>query len=161
MTRWARLVPLQAAKLAAIANSVALTSNFRTNVPYSAPTSRTFQRSTWLVWSFRRFSDRMPPVEGASPVDGSLEDVVWEQVTPEDVARLESELDMIDEALAALQEGSYGYCKGCGEPIEDEVLSVDPLAKRCRACASSQGHPNHDSQQNDYPEEVFFSGAEI
>jgi RNA polymerase-binding transcription factor DksA len=103
----------------------------------------------------------MPVVEGASPVEGSLEDVTLEQVTPEDVARLESELDMIDEALVALQEGSYGYCKGCGEPIEDEVLSVDPLAKRCGGCASSQGLPDHDSHQNNYSEEVFFSGAEI
>lgn len=39
----------------------------------------------------------------------------------------------VEQALAALDEGSYGTCAACGEPIADGDLAADPTA---RACAS-------------------------
>lgn len=38
------------------------------------------------------------------------------------------------EAIAALDDGSYGRCGGCGEPIPFERLEVLPLTQSCIAC---------------------------
>jgi RNA polymerase-binding protein DksA len=45
-------------------------------------------------------------------------------------------LAAIDEALARLDEGGYGRCEGCGQPIAPERLAARPTATRCVACAS-------------------------
>ena len=45
-------------------------------------------------------------------------------------------LAAIDEALRRLDEGGYGYCEGCGQPIAPERLAARPTATRCVACAS-------------------------
>lgn len=44
------------------------------------------------------------------------------------------ELAGIDAALAALADGSYGFCAACGQDIPDERLRVQPLALRCIHC---------------------------
>ncbi|MGE5591387.1 MAG: TraR/DksA C4-type zinc finger protein [Bacillota bacterium] len=43
-------------------------------------------------------------------------------------------LDQIDQALARLDEGTYGWCEACGNPIEPERLEAVPYATRCAAC---------------------------
>jgi RNA polymerase-binding protein DksA len=45
-------------------------------------------------------------------------------------------LAAIDEALARLDEGGYGRCEVCGQPIAPERLAARPTATRCVACAS-------------------------
>lgn len=45
-----------------------------------------------------------------------------------------AELNGIDAALAAIEEGSYGYCEDCGLEIPVERLRVQPLALRCVVC---------------------------
>jgi len=50
------------------------------------------------------------------------------------LARLETigaHLDAVEAALAALDDGSYGRCRRCGQPIADEILGRDPLAGDC------------------------------
>ncbi|WP_245837809.1 TraR/DksA family transcriptional regulator [Tropicimonas sediminicola] len=37
-------------------------------------------------------------------------------------------------ALARLDEGEYGYCTDCGEPIPAERLELDPALARCAEC---------------------------
>ena len=44
---------------------------------------------------------------------------------------------LIDEALERMDEGSYGSCVGCGEPIPDARLEVRPLSVRCVGCAEA------------------------
>jgi RNA polymerase-binding transcription factor DksA len=39
-------------------------------------------------------------------------------------------------ALVRLEEGRYGQCLGCGEPIHVERLQALPAAEFCLACAS-------------------------
>jgi len=43
-------------------------------------------------------------------------------------------LDKIEEALARLDERSYGYCYECGEEISKQRLASLPFAVRCTRC---------------------------
>ncbi len=43
----------------------------------------------------------------------------------------EERLASIDQALRALDAGSYGLCESCGKPIPDDVLMKDATARRC------------------------------
>jgi RNA polymerase-binding protein DksA len=45
-------------------------------------------------------------------------------------------LRAIDEAIARLNDGVYGLCLECGEPISPKRLEADPAAARCVACQS-------------------------
>lgn len=47
---------------------------------------------------------------------------------------LKSELKKINEALAAMENGTYGICKNCNQEIPLERLSVYPQAQSCIAC---------------------------
>ncbi len=47
---------------------------------------------------------------------------------------LGSRLDEVEEALARLEEGSYGRCVGCGAELPAELLSKEPLARLCQGC---------------------------
>jgi DnaK suppressor protein len=41
----------------------------------------------------------------------------------------------IDKALLRLEDGSYGFCLGCADPIPEERLLAVPYASHCVACA--------------------------
>ena len=43
-------------------------------------------------------------------------------------------LNKINEALARLEEGTYGYCFECGEEISERRLRALPFAVRCKDC---------------------------
>lgn len=51
---------------------------------------------------------------------------------------LEAVLARAERALAKLDEGTYGLCDACGEPIAAARLQAAPDAALCLACASSQ-----------------------
>lgn len=53
--------------------------------------------------------------------------------TPElpDLVAIEAELRAVDRALVRLEDGSYAECTVCGDPIDDAVLTRDPLVERC------------------------------
>jgi len=44
---------------------------------------------------------------------------------------LSSLLDEVDAALARMDEGTYGLCNNCHEPIEHDRLLADPLVQFC------------------------------
>ena len=46
------------------------------------------------------------------------------------------ELEAIEEALQRLENGSYGFCEVCGQPIEPRRLEIMPEAPLCRNCTS-------------------------
>lgn len=46
-------------------------------------------------------------------------------------ASLEGLLQEVDSALARIQDGSYGRCEVCRDPIEPERLLADPLVRFC------------------------------
>jgi len=43
-------------------------------------------------------------------------------------------LNRIDEAMRRLDEGTYGYCGECDEPISTARLRALPFAVRCKEC---------------------------
>lgn len=44
------------------------------------------------------------------------------------------ERELVRDALARLDEGTYGICVNCGRPIGDERLEARPHAARCVEC---------------------------
>ena len=45
------------------------------------------------------------------------------------------------QALRDLEDGSYGTCVGCGQPIDPARLEVRPQAKSCVTCADPRRRP--------------------
>ncbi|XVU30044.1 TraR/DksA family transcriptional regulator [Actinoplanes sp. CA-054009] len=41
----------------------------------------------------------------------------------------------VDEALRRVDEGTYGVCERCGQPIGEERLAVRPFTRFCIGCA--------------------------
>lgn len=51
--------------------------------------------------------------------------------------RRELEIRRIAAALKRLDEGDYGYCIECGQPIAEKRLEFDPAAPLCIKCAEA------------------------
>ena len=49
----------------------------------------------------------------------------------------QTELRMIDAALARIEAGEYGICATCGATISEERLDVLPATPFCRTCAAT------------------------
>ena len=47
-------------------------------------------------------------------------------------------LQKINEALARLEEGKYGYCYECGDDIAEQRLRALPFAVRCKDCEEAR-----------------------
>ncbi|MBC7691414.1 MAG: TraR/DksA C4-type zinc finger protein [Methylotenera sp.] len=49
-------------------------------------------------------------------------------------------ISKIDEALARMDEGHFGTCEDCEEPIEPRRLEARPVSTLCIACKEKQEH---------------------
>lgn len=49
---------------------------------------------------------------------------------------LKETLAEVEHALAKLEEGTYGRCESCGQPIAPARLEAKPAARLCINCAS-------------------------
>ena len=47
-------------------------------------------------------------------------------------------LTKINDALARLEDGAYGYCSDCGGEISDKRLRALPFAVRCKDCEEAR-----------------------
>lgn len=52
---------------------------------------------------------------------------------PVDLAAIASELSQVEAALIRLDDGAYGRCGACGQPIDDGLLAARPTASSCSA----------------------------
>ena len=78
------------------------------------------------------------PVELAQATLGRLSrmDAMQQQAMALEAERRRvSELKRIEAALHRIDEGEYGYCVSCGEPIEPTRLELDPTVPTCIKCA--------------------------
>lgn len=73
---------------------------------------------------------------------GDEMDVAWSSVDMERSASLiersEERIRLIDEALARVDDGSYGICEECGDEIPLERLRILPFAAMCVDCQSKR-----------------------
>jgi DnaK suppressor protein len=58
-----------------------------------------------------------------------------QQMSVELIRRYEGELVRVRQALQRLDDGTYGLCQRCGEPIAPARLNAMPHATVCVACA--------------------------
>lgn len=54
------------------------------------------------------------------------------------VGTLRDTLNDIDDALAKFDDGTYGRCEECGNPISEARLEAMPAARLCITCASKR-----------------------
>jgi RNA polymerase-binding transcription factor len=54
------------------------------------------------------------------------------------LAQARDHLADLDRALERLEQGDYGRCEECGEPIPAERLEVRPAASSCVRCAATR-----------------------
>ena len=47
-------------------------------------------------------------------------------------------LELIDEALVRIEDGEYGKCVHCGEPVQEKRLEAVPWARHCLRCQDLQ-----------------------
>jgi DnaK suppressor protein len=53
-------------------------------------------------------------------------------------AKLRETLDEVEHALAKFDDGSFGRCEDCGDPIPEARLEAKPAARACMDCASKR-----------------------
>jgi DnaK suppressor protein len=52
--------------------------------------------------------------------------------------RLLDQLAEVDKALAKFEDGNYGICESCGQPIDIDRLEALPQATLCMSCKAAQ-----------------------
>jgi RNA polymerase-binding transcription factor DksA len=52
--------------------------------------------------------------------------------------RTEGKIQSLQEALQKAEQGSYGRCEKCGQPIDPARLAILPGTKRCIHCAQKR-----------------------
>jgi RNA polymerase-binding transcription factor len=72
--------------------------------------------------------------------DPEIEEASQSEQQQYDLAQLneveQREIAQIDAAIARLEEGEYGTCRGCGEDIDSSRLAASPFVLDCADCAS-------------------------
>jgi DnaK suppressor protein len=86
--------------------------------------------------------DESDPVEVDQARGGRLSrmDALQSQAMAAEVERRrEVEVARIEGALARIEQGDYGDCVSCGEPIAPRRLQLDPATPLCLRCAERSG----------------------
>src|SRR5208282_2334337 len=95
-----------------------------------------FRRNEILAVSSSSIKNRLLTDENSGPKDeGDLANDFsehWMDTIHHNVRH--GELAQIDKALQKIQEGTYGICEECEEPIPDRRLQVRPFATMCVSC---------------------------
>jgi RNA polymerase-binding protein DksA len=84
------------------------------------------------------------PIEGPGPMTYGSQAAAASQVFEQqrDLAlrdRSRAELEKVTAALTRLEDGSFGTCTSCGNPIAPERLEAIPWAPTCIDCARKAG----------------------
>jgi len=74
---------------------------------------------------FPEYGDK--PDENAQEISDYSTSIVTEKV-------LEKSLDDIEKSLKRIEDGTYGICKYCGNPIAEKRLLARPTANSCINC---------------------------
>jgi len=86
-----------------------------------------------------RMSDEIQRRVDSAPDVGDQALLDTERVRDISIMELRNNMrQQIDEALAKLEEGTYGRCADCGAEITEKRLRAVPFARRCVACQAKQ-----------------------
>jgi hypothetical protein len=79
----------------------------------------------------------LPAVATLEGGTGADDEVGFPSRSPETaIDEVDQLLDSVEEALAALDDGTYGVCRTCGSAVEPSRLAGDPLVRVCGSCGS-------------------------
>lgn len=79
--------------------------------------------------SSQKFSDGQVEDPGDQALSSTMESL---KISLQDTER--QELARIVQALQKIEDGTYGICMDCGQPISERRLSSYPNAARCISC---------------------------
>lgn len=85
-------------------------------------------------------ADRAIALEGDDGVEdeGEMSEFDRNRSTALDLAGRQSQLvEEIDEALARIEDGTYGQCPRCGKPLDEQRLKAVPTAKYDAECQAA------------------------
>lgn len=76
---------------------------------------------------------------------------------------LEFEMEKVNDAISQYQNGSYGICDQCGQPIEPARLQRMPNTTMCAACARGQSKDFHRPVEENVvrPGRAYHAGFDI
>ncbi|MGQ9631212.1 MAG: TraR/DksA family transcriptional regulator [bacterium] len=77
---------------------------------------------------------------GEIPKDSNdaVDDIMQREIAITTAERERRILAAIDDALARIEDGTYGMCAKCGEPIDEERLKALPFARLCIKCKAKE-----------------------
>lgn len=79
------------------------------------------------------FAASYPETGGNSDDDNAMEIAEFvDDATIE--ARVEAEMKDVEQALKAIEAGTYGICKYCNQPIDEKRLEARPASSSCISC---------------------------
>jgi DnaK suppressor protein len=112
------------------------------HIDLAATEQRLRARRAELLRLTAAHEDESDPVEVDQARVGRLSrmDALQSQAMAAEVERRrELEVARIDTALERIEQGEYGYCVACGEPIAPKRLELDPATPTCVSCAERSG----------------------
>ncbi|UCF96654.1 MAG: TraR/DksA family transcriptional regulator [Spirochaetaceae bacterium] len=87
---------------------------------------------------FQEIVDDMEPKDLADIAADDIDRRILEVLGSQEIKRLQ----LIDSALARIENGHYGICMSCGKKIPEERLKAIPYAILCIDCKSSEERRN-------------------
>jgi len=87
---------------------------------------------------FQEIVDDMEPKDLADIAADSIDRRILEVLGAQEIKRLQ----LVDSALARIENGHYGVCMSCGKKIPQERLQAIPYAILCINCKSSEERRN-------------------
>ena len=100
-------------------------------------------RKAQLEARLAELTGRLAEIEDSldDPPNPDVEDRATERESDEVLERLGEaglkEIQMIEAALDRIENGTYGICASCGDPISDERLDLLPYTPFCKTCAAA------------------------
>jgi DnaK suppressor protein len=114
----------------------------QSQIDFAAIEQRLRARRDELLRLTAAHEDESDPVEVDQSSVGRLTrmDALQSQAMAAEVERRrELEVARIESALERIEQGEYGYCVSCGEPIAPRRLELDPATPFCLSCAERSG----------------------
>jgi DnaK suppressor protein len=113
----------------------------RADIDVATLTAQLTERREELLRLAGAGEEEQAPVELDQSRIGRLSrmDALQGQAMAKEIARRRTvELNRIAAALSRVEEGEYGFCLSCGEPIAAKRLDLDPTVPNCIDCAQQQ-----------------------